>query len=96
MKALMILAFGTLPLVSGAETDTVAPKLEGRIRLADHCSVDLDLGQSECRVVLDGDGAESPGYPHNKKADFRVELDGAEIYFRPVYGAKFRAAMERV
>jgi hypothetical protein len=91
MKALiraLIAASGILPLLAGAESDTVAPKLEGHLRVTDHCSVDLDLGQSECMVILDGDGTESPGYPPNKKADFRVELDGAQIYFRPVHGAE--------
>jgi hypothetical protein len=91
MKALiraLIVASGILPLLAGAKSDTVAPKLEGHLRVTDHCSVDLDLGQSECMVILDGDGTESPGYPPNKKADFRVELDGAQIYFRPVHGAE--------
>jgi hypothetical protein len=91
MKALIraLIAFsGILPLLAGAEVDTVAPKLEGHLRVSDHCSVDLDLGRPECMVVLDGDGTESPGYPPNKKADFRVELDGVRIYFRPVHGAE--------
>jgi hypothetical protein len=91
MKALiraLIAASGLLPLLAGAQGDTDAPKLEGHLRLTDHCSVDLDLGQSECMVILDGDGTESPGYPPNKKADFRVELDGAQMYFRPVHGAE--------
>ena len=91
MKALMrafIAVSALLPLLAGVDVHSAGPKLEGSLRLTDHCSVDLDLGQSECMVILDGDGTESPGYPPNKKADFRVELDGAQIYFRPVHGAE--------
>jgi hypothetical protein len=88
LKCALIAASGILPLLAAAERDTGAPKLEGHLRVMDHCSVDLDLGQSECMVILDGDGTESPGYPPSKKADFRVELDGAQIYFRPVHGAE--------
>lgn len=91
MKALVrasIVASGILPLIGQAESNTVAPKLQGHLRVFDHCSVDLDLGQFECMAIFDGDGSESPGYPPNKKADFRVESDGAHIYFCPVHGAE--------
>jgi hypothetical protein len=79
---------GILSLLAGADVETVAPKLEGQLRVTGNCSVDLDLGESECMAILDGDGTGSPGYPPNKKADFRVELDGSQIYFRPVHGAE--------
>jgi len=53
------------------------------MRLSDHCSVDLDAAYWECRVILDGDGRESPGYPGIKGDDFRVVPDGAQLYLQP-------------
>lgn len=63
----------------------------GQMRVGPHCTVDLDEGDQQCMIVLDGDGSEYPGYPRNVSADFRVEPGDLRLYLRPVHGTLFAA-----
>jgi hypothetical protein len=60
----------------------------GQMRIGSYCAVDLDEGDWECMVVVDGDGTESPGYPSKKTDDLRVEDGDSRLYLRAVHGAE--------
>ena len=61
----------------------------GQMRVHLHCEVDLDDGQCECVVVLDGDGRGFPSHPSGKEDDFRLEPGGSRLYLQPRHGAQF-------
>jgi hypothetical protein len=78
----------SLLVLSSIAGPTETVRHEGSMRISSHCSVDLDAGNRECNVILDGDGTQSPGYPSSKDIDFRVEPDGTRLYLRPRNGAQ--------
>ena len=59
-----------------AETPSAPVRKQGESRIDLHCGADLDAGQLECSIILDGDGTEPPSHLTGKHIDFTLEPAG--------------------